>query len=145
MINHWHMSSVSDAIVLFNMLNYQQNLSKQDASVILLIFTEFTQQCFKQRMHLFTSLLMQIQDEQVKWGAYGEMKKGRGSHSQGLFFWHVMCCWMGGLSKYLNKCHICWGKVQPALALPPLSQLALLVVCVCANCFLEGRSAYGRS
>lgn len=42
MINHWHMSSVSDAIVLFNMLNYQQNLSKQDASVILLIFTEFT-------------------------------------------------------------------------------------------------------
>lgn len=35
-------------------------------------------------------------------------------------FWHVIRCWMGGLSKdggkkkkYLNKWHICWGEVQP--------------------------------
>lgn len=34
------------------------------------------------------------------------------------------------MKKYLNKCHICWGKVQPALELPPLSRLASLAMCM---------------
>lgn len=67
-------------------------------------------------------------------------------------FWHVIRCWMGGLSKdggekkYLNKWHICWGEVQqPALELPPLWRLASLMASMCTRCFLGGRGAYGGS
>lgn len=75
-------------------------------------------------------------------------EKGRGSHSQGLF---VLACdtrledYPKMKKKYLNKWHICWGKVQPALELPPLSELASLRACICTRCFLGGRGACGGS
>lgn len=82
--------------------------------------------------------------------AYGEMKKDVAVILRVSLFWHVIHGWMGGLSKdekkkYLNKWHICWGKVQPALELPPLSELASLMACICTGCFLGGRGAYGGS